>query len=394
MKFASLIFLLSLFSGIYAHAQAGDLLERSFSGTSKQTMPQAARQEIISQAYDKVSEDLIKELIGDERYAKNKSAINNKIIKNAAHYTPFSKPGELLPELPAGFKMSVAVKISLKDLKSMLQVNGLLNENESTPIVIPVLNFIDRVEMSSYRWWQGGDKDTKVFLLNQGRYFENSLRTSFQRNGFYLLKPQDSAAHLDIPMPFQNEKLNIEDSQFFGQYFNASVLLDGQVQINKNPQLANAYRIELRISATQISNSRPIADVSRKFDTEAGIYEVVVDKKMKEIAEAVASDLSSQVFEAWQRGSLGTSMIKITLNGKMDLPFLESFKERLKNQVAQVRNVRERLFESGKYSFEVDTAASPAELMQKLQGMDLGGRKISSVSEVAGATNEINVQIN
>lgn len=392
MKFSLLVLLLGLVSQS-TFAQGAELLERSFSGSSKQTLPQAARQEIIGQAYNKVSEDVIKELIGEERFAKNKTTIHSKIIRNAARYTPFSKPGELVSE-NIGFRMSVSIKISLKDLKAMLQTHGLLNENESTPVVIPVINFVDRVSMTSYRWWQSGDKDAKVFLLNQARYYENSLRKSFQRNGFYLLKPQEAGAHVDIPMSFQNEKLNIEDSQFFGQYFNASVLLDGQVQINKHPQVANSFRIELRISATQISNSRPIADVSRKFDTEVGAYEVVVDKRMKEIAESVSNDLASQVLEAWQRGSLGTSMLKITLNGKLDLPFLEAFKERLKNQVTQIRNVRERLFESGKYSFEADTAASASEIVKKIQGMDVGNKKVTSVSEVAGVNNEISVQIN
>lgn len=389
MKLASLILLLVSFCQI-SFAQTEALVERNFTGVSKETLPQNARKDILDQAYQQVSEDLIKDLVGEDRFSKNKSVINSKVIKNAARYIPFSKPGDLTPD-NQGFKMSVAIKVSLKDLKTLLQENGLLNESDSTPVVMPVLNFVDRVSLKSFRWWQASESEQKPFLQAQGRYFENSLRSSFQRSGFYLIRPQENDAAMDVPLSFQNEKLNTEDAQFFGQYFNASVLVDGQILISKSSQINNAYRIEVRMTATQISNSRPIADVSRKVDTEPGSFEAVVDKRMREIAEASANDLATQVYEAWQRGSLGTSMVRLTLQGNFDLGFLESFKDRLRNQVPQVRNIRERLFSAGRYSYEVDTSASAQELIQKMQGMDFGGKKANKVSEV---DNEIVLQFN
>lgn len=370
-------------------AQSTDLVDRNFSGVSKETMPQAARKDILDQAYETVSEDVIKELIGDERYGRNKTVIKNKIVRNAPRYIPFSKPSELAPE-GAGFKMSVALRLSLKDLKALLQENGLLNENESTPIVLPTVNFTDQVGMRSYRWWQNRDQ-SKNWLSGLGKQYENSLRASFQKNGFYLLKPQESNAVMDLPSAFQNEKLNQEDTQFLGQYFNAAVLLDGQVLIAKNPSVNNSYRIEMKLTATQISNSRPIADVSRRYDTEIGNFEVVVDKKIKEVLDSVSNDLSSQVFEAWQRGSLGTSTLRLTLQGKLSLPSLETFKESVKNRVPQIRNIRERSFEANRYSFEVDTSASAKEIIQKLQGAEVDGKKMNQISE---SNNEIIVQFN
>jgi hypothetical protein len=389
VNFLASFFLLLAFS-VSAFSQGTDLLDRNFSGTSKEATPQAARRDIMEQAYENVSEDVIKDLIGEERYSRNKSVIKAKILRNAARYIPFSKPTE--PALdPAGFKMSVALRLSLKDLKTLLQDNGLLNENESTPIVLPVVNFVDHVGLRSFRWWQNRDQGAKGLLVTMGKQFENSLRGGFQKNGFYLLKPQESNSALDIPVAFQNEKLNPEDSQFLGQFFNATVLLDGQVRVTKSPTLANSYQIELKLTATQISNSRPIADVSRRYDTESGNVDVVVEKKVKEIIDGVSSDLSSQVFEAWQRGSLGTSTLRLTLQGKMNLLSLEAFKEKLKNQIPQIRSVRERLFEAGKFSFEIDTSASAKEIVQRLQGLDIDGKKLNQVSE---SNNEITIQIN
>lgn len=373
-----------------AWSQGTDLVDRNFSGTSKEATPQGARRDIMEQAYNDVSEQIIKDLIGEDRYSRNKAIIKNKIIRNAPRYIPFSKPSEPSAD-PAGFKMSVSLRLSLKDLKTLLQENGLLNENESTPVVLPVVNFVDHVGLRSFRWWQNRDQSAKGLPVTLGKQFENSLRAGFQKNGFYLLKPQESNSVLDIPMAFQNEKLNVEDSQFLGQYFNAAVLLDGQVTVTKNPAAANTYQIEMKLTATQISNSRPIADVSRRYETETGNVDVVVEKKIKEVIDSVSNDLASQVFEAWQRGSLGTSTLRLTMQGKMSLPALESFKEKLKNQVPQIRNVRERLFESGRFSFEIDTSATAKEIAQRLQGLDIDGKKLNNVSE---SNNEILVQIN
>ena len=213
-----LSFILTLILSLSAWSQGTDLLDRNFSGVSKEATPQGARRDIMEQAYDSVSEDVIKDLIGEERYSRNKTVIKTKIMKNAARYIPFSKPSDLAADGP-GFKMSVALRLSLKDLKTLLQENGLLNENESTPIVLPVVNFVDHVGLRSFRWWQNRDQTAKGLLVTLGKQFENSLRGSFQKNGFYLLKPQESNSALDIPVAFQNEKLNPEDSQFFRSIF-------------------------------------------------------------------------------------------------------------------------------------------------------------------------------
>lgn len=390
----SLVVILSLLSfGLWAQAQnpappvqapasapsqdAG-LLERSFAGVSKETNPQLAKRDIQDQAANKISEDVIKDLIGEDRYAKNRSLILSKVVKNSGRYIPFVKPSELTQEGDT-FKMSVSLKVSLKDLKQILQDNSLLSENDTAPVVLPLVSWVDRNQMKTYNWWQPSDKDAQVFLMKENRHLEEALRGSFQKNNFYVIKPASSGLAGNVPTNFQDEKIAGEDAQFFAQYFNAPVVLDGQVQISKGDD--NRYRLEIRMSAIQVSNNRPIADVSRKFETESGSYENVVDKKIKEVSEAVANDLASQVFEAWQRGSLGTSVLLLTVRGKNNLPLDESLKDRIRTQITQVKNIRERMISSDSVSFEIDTASPAAEISQKILALDLGGKKLNPVSE-------------
>lgn len=132
-----------LFLAVASLGQQADLLERVYSGSSKETNPQLVKKEIQEEAFQKVSEDVIKELIGEERFAKNKTLINNKIIKNSGRYIPFVKPSAVTQEGEES-KMSVSLKVSLKDLKQLLQNNSLLADNDTLPIVLPMVAWQDR----------------------------------------------------------------------------------------------------------------------------------------------------------------------------------------------------------------------------------------------------------
>jgi hypothetical protein len=376
MRFAALIVSFLMFSSLVS-AQATDLLERNFAGTSKQATPQAAKADIQNQAAQKISEEVIRDLIGEDRYNKNKALIANKVIKLSARYIPFVKPSAITQE-GEEFKMTVNMKVSMSDLKQLLQVNSLLNENDTVPVVLPVISFVDRVEGRNYRWWQPQEK-TQPFLVKQSRTLEEALRSSFQKSNFFVIKPVEAGLGSNIPSSFQNERIAGEDSQFFAQYFNAPVVIDGQVLINK-AEKGNGFRVEVRMTAIQVSNARPIADVSRRYDVQ-GTFEGAIDKKIREVAEAVSSDLASQVFEAWQRGSVGTSVIRVTVTGKHTLPSMEVLKERIRSQLTQVKNIRERLVSSDSVSFEVDTVVSSTELASKLEALDVNGKKLVKVSE-------------
>lgn len=369
---------LMLVLSLSAFAQQAELLDRVYSGSSKETNPQLVKKEIQDQAFQKVSEDVIKELIGEDRFAKNKTLINNKIIKNSGRYIPFVKPSEVTQEGDES-KMSVTLKVSLKDLKQLLQNNSLLTANDTLPIVLPMIAWQDRVQGRTYRWWQSFGKESQGFLTAEAKVFEESLRESFQKNNFFLVRPVESNLGAQVPVDFQTEKVSGEDSQFFAKLFNSPVLIDGQVVLSKADK-GDGYRVEVKMTAIQVSNGRAIADVSRRFDTPAGSFEAVIDKKIKEISDAAANDLSVQVLDAWQRGSIGSNILRITIQGRSNLMDVETLKETVRSQITQVKNIRERLVASDSISFEVDATVSPEELATKLEGLQLTNKKLGKVS--------------
>jgi hypothetical protein len=269
--------------------------------------------------------------------------------------------------------MTVVLKVSVKDLKALLQEHSLLAENETVPLVLPLISFTDKVGLKTFRWWKQDEGNNKPFLISQNRHFENALRGAFQKYSFYLIKTLPLG--LQIPRSYQNERLSLDDMQFLSQYFGAPLMIEGQVQYSKSPESSNRYRIEVKLLALQVSNGRPIADVSRKFETEIGVFEASVDKKIRETVDATAQELASQVFEAWQRGSLGTTILRLTFRGKIPFNQQEAFKEKLKNQVREIRNIRERLITADSVAYEVDTNLNPKDFAAKLNSLEIDGRK-------------------
>jgi hypothetical protein len=173
-----------------AWAQSADVVERTYSGTSDNVNPQGAKREIQDKGAQKISEDLIKELIGEDRYVKNKSLIQSKVLRFSNRYIPVVKPGELQPS-GQGFAMTMTARVSVKELKALLQKNSLLSENDNAPLVLPLISFIDKMDGKTFRWWkpeEGVADKRRAFLVSQDRHFETALRAAFEKNNFYLIK--------------------------------------------------------------------------------------------------------------------------------------------------------------------------------------------------------------
>jgi hypothetical protein len=385
MTLAAMCLSLLAFSSV-ASAQKLNLIERVYEAQSKEPNALAAKSQMMSEATEKVSEDLVKEIIGEAKFNRNRALISEKIIHNASRYIPYTKPGEITAMQPEGFKMTLTLKVSVDDLQKMLLENGLFYESDGTPIVLPFLRFTDKVNFKSYGWWSEPESPQKVFLQKEDRDFEDVLKSAFGRNNFYSLKPMETKYFSFLPESLRQENLRTEDMQWIGQKLGAQIVLVGDVTVEKSQERSEAFAIGMQISAIQVVNGRVIAEVARKFETDIGGYELVVAKKMKEVTEQVAQDLSSQVLEAWQRGAIGASLYKLTVRGHLPLPLQEALKSTVKEKVREVKNIQERLIESDSITYEVDSALGPKEFGTKVPQLDLGTMKLvldsSSATEV------------
>jgi hypothetical protein len=85
----------------------------------------------------------------------------------------------------------------------------------------------------------------------------------------------------------------------------------------------------------------------------------------------IAKDLASQVFEAWQRGTLNTNLIRLSIRGQLSPRQVGEFKSGVEHTVREVKGLKERLFEPGKIVFEVDFAGDASQVGDRLKALKL-----------------------
>ncbi|MEK6772400.1 MAG: hypothetical protein AABY64_00545 [Bdellovibrionota bacterium] len=357
-----------------------NLVEKSITGDSDDPSEVVAKKEIQEEAINKVTEEILKDLIGSERVSKNNALIQNKIYRQWTKYIPYIKNNEIILK-DKKFHMTVQMKLSVSNLRSLLKLQGLLIEDSTTPIFIPLVTFVDRVNAQQYQWWRAEVYKNSTFLNLQNQKFEKTLGQAFFKSGLNLIEPSSQKLHEQIPFAFQNENWTLEDDQFLALYFLSNVVLDGQVVIEKHPDLRDVYKIDFKIAAIQVNNGRSLAELQRRVDTEKGSYNMVVEKKMNELLETLMADLSTQVFDVWQRGSIGATLIRLSLKGKLSPLNQEALKEKLKSNITQIKNIKERLISTDMLVYEIDTTSNPKELSQKIQDLKIPGFQLQKLND-------------
>ncbi len=348
-------------------------VERLYGGESKNNNASAAKKEIIDDAVEKTSELMIREIIGESKFQSQKSVVFNKVIKASARYIPFLKPGELTKEGDI-YKMSVSLRVSLPDLQALLLENGLLYENEGAPQVLPFIQFVDRVHLQTYRWWSVAEQQSVLPKLNSK--LEQNLRKAFWPSYFYVFPAGRMQMNFMLPDAYKTENLRAEDLQFLGDFIGAQVLLTGEVKIEKSSETSESYKLFIRLQGLQTSNGRSIAEVARQFDTESGAFDSVVEKKFSEVILSVSQDLSAQILEAWQKGTFGASLVKVTIRGNIPISKQPQLKQELQNRLREIKMAKERVITSDQIVYEVDSSINASEMANKLKGTEFLGKKI------------------
>lgn len=381
-RLLSLSFLLTgCLVGFSLSAQAQqELVERSFTGTSKSLNAVEARREIQDQAAVALVEEFAKELLGEEKYLKNQSLLTGKVAKAQGRFIPFLKPGKL-ESLPDGFRLSLQLKMDLKAFRQVLQENALLNENETSPVLLPMVSWVDQIHLRSERWWSLPSAEFSSPLPALSRQLEVLLQAQFLKNGFHVVRPSILGYANGFPQALRGEKPTPDDLFALGSWYGVPLIIEGQIRLARHPVSSNLSRVEVKLAVVQTSNGRTLADVTRSQDLDAKTLETSAERKLKEILEPASADLASQVFEAWQKGSVGSSQLKLSFDKRLPLPEIEQLKDRLKNGPWGIRAVKERLITGDLVQFEIETPLTAEELAGRLGGsVELIGRKWKAAS--------------
>ncbi|MBL7672273.1 MAG: hypothetical protein JNM39_17470 [Bdellovibrionaceae bacterium] len=333
----------------------------------------AARREAQEKGLLQMTEHLGKDFLGEERFVKNKALIIAQIHKNSAKYIPFSKTA-VLESKGNIHTVQVEMKSSPSSFRQLLQGQGLLSQGEAQPVVMVYIYWTDKVKNKSYRWWKDRADVSADPLPRFERALEASLKSAFLKNGFYVWRPFDFGLWNQLPALYRSERLAPDDFQTLSLYYQAPLAIEGAMAISAAKEDSDRFQIDLKWTAFFADNGKTVGDVSRQFLTDAGVQDRVVEKKLKEVMDGVASDLATQIFEAWQKGTLSTRVLRLTFPNPPNLKSQENLKEKIRSEFSMIKAIRERLLSRELISYEIETLLSPADMALKIGNFEFEGK--------------------
>jgi hypothetical protein len=358
----------------------------------------ANRQLYLDRYIEKVSLQNIEALIGKEKTAQNKEKILQKIIKNSNRYILSSKAGTLTRlEQPAGKGrppvktnvVPVELRLSLKNLRAVLLEEGLLYQLDGTPRILPLFQISDRSSGPMYGWWYDRTQKEGSPVLQSFKIVSAALRERLTGLSFAYLNPFENNLIGSVPESYRVPNLQTADLQAFAGQNKASVIVRGTVRFlpkasTEGEATESRYIIEAHLEALQTINGRSLAEVLRRYETDPGEARVVIQRKLSEVAPRMAEDFSVQLDDAWKSGAFGSGVFRLVVRGRLGPKDIEDLKRNLVLGVREIKGIRERVFESGQVTFEVDSPATPQQVAQSLRQAKLTQYKVQ-VQDVESA---------
>lgn len=377
--FATIFTFLVVISGLissnsFAQGFDDELLPITEEGSSKATSQVEAQREIQGKLISGVARSQVIEIIGEKRYQKNRTMVENRIVREAAKFIPFVQPGDIQKQPDGTWKMKVDLKLSVGSLRKMVIDTGLLSDADTPVTVMPMITFTDRMKAVSYRWWMGDSQDeVRKPLVEWSRALENQLHRELMKQGFHLLLPLEGTVSNQLPQPFRVDRASSQDLKMIGDYLGISMVVRGDVRVKDSRELPGAWQIQVKLEVIPVQGGRTVAEISRTLETDSGPAAIVVKKKLEKESGDLARDLSTQVFEAWTRGTLAATTLKLAVKGNLTPKQLGEFRTQLLKSKAMrdIKAIRERLFEPGQVTYEIDYAASPEDFREKLKSLEL-----------------------
>ena len=325
-----------------------------------------ARQGMVDSAIEGASLQLIRELIGEERVEKNRDLIQQKIIQNSSRYVQSIKTGSPR-QSQQGLEMEVRLRLSTPSLEKLLLAEGLLYKMEGAPRVLPMIAIADRIQGQNLLWWMGNHQNDKELqpLLMAFSSFIDALRGELQPKGFFVLNPLFANAWALTPEVYRSENLPKEDLLWLSDFYEAQVLLRGEIVLDRDPDRSDRLRLDQRLLAMQAKNGRVIGEVVRSFSIERSAGDRVLVQKLTELGPQVAKDLTVQISDAWKSGTFGANLVQLAINGSLSYLQSQALKKALQAEYREIKNMKERQFAPNRLVFEVDLEGSTLEWSQK-----------------------------
>ncbi|MEY4616950.1 MAG: hypothetical protein RJB66_1910 [Pseudomonadota bacterium] len=336
-------------------------IEKVYEGKTKVESPVQARRKIVDEATLKVSEDVVQSILGDARYKKNKSLIVDKVFRHTSRFIPVIKTSEPVAT-EEGQKVTVTLQINAKLLESLLQEQGLFSDNESAPMMIPFISIDDQVRGEGFAWWRPSNA---MGLKTMGEFLESNLQKNLFAMGFYVQRPNAANMRLMIPSGYQYDSLTNEQIYSLCNRWGIPLVMTGDLTIHRDQNYEIVF--DFRLAVTQVGTGRVLAQLYRqnKLSKNETLDNMSLKKNLGFVLQAY-KDIGQQLSDAWEKGVLTATLVRLEVKGSMPINKYDSFKDALKASNRSIRQVRERVIASQSVLFELEINGTAKEIANSL----------------------------
>lgn len=347
---------------------AQDVVEMNITETTNTTNAATAKNEIVQKAMHSAAIQQVTQILGVDQYNAKKDAVRQNVLRKTNLFIPFYTTGAL-KEVPEGYQMDVNLKLSTDSLKNLLLSTGILNSSTGSAMILPFIAIRDTVQSQSFSWWEEGDQS---LILNQvSQEIENIMYNSMSPQGLYIIRP--------VTFKMKNKLSTSSFSSILDQMKGwaanegAPLYLVGEVLFMNDQMKTGSTRVKIRLSAYQTSTGREVAEVVRSLGDIQGGFEMGVKTKIKELLKNSSEDLTALIKDFWQKGTFDSSAIKLAITGELNYKDLNNIKKYLQSNLKEIKDMREKLVEAGRVTFDIDFDGDIKVLGQKIKSLNPQG---------------------
>lgn len=326
-----------------------------------------ARRKIVDEATFKVSEEVVQSILGEARYKKYKTQIVDKVFRHTSRFIPVIKTSDVVAS-EEGQKLTVTLQVNTKLLESLLQEQGIFSDNESAPMMIPFIAIDDQVRGESFAWWRPSNSPG---LKTMEEFLESNLQKTLFAMGFYVQRPNAADMRLMIPSGFQYDTLTTEQINALSNRWNIPLAMTGDLTIHRDQSYEIVF--DFRLAVTQVGTGRILAQLYRqsKLTKKESLDNMNLKKNLGFVLQAY-KDIGQQLSEAWQKGVLTSTLVRLEVKGPLPINKYDAFKDALKASNRSIRQVRERVIGSQSVLFELEINGAANEIANSLSLIKAG----------------------
>ncbi len=333
-------------------------------------------------ALDEISQELVKEMVGADKYQKEKQKIVKYIIKGRNRYILSVQISSGVLQDDGAFSFTVTAQVSRENLKNLLLNHNLFYTSEGSFCLLPAISFSSYFEekKKSYSWFKKKSSETADPLLKQmATAFFKLLSGELIKQGFYVLDPvfqriDEGAPSFVLPKKVTRAKHFASLSEFY----NCDLILLGHIQTGSSADLigqgslSSSYQTQFSFNVFNIKTRQFLFKLKKQFPFSPALMKDPV-KELLLRSKDVLNSLSYQLAFYQEEGVLELNRMIISIQGALTYAEAERLKKALVENISGIQSLEERFLSSGRWLYLAESSKSMTSIIKELKKARLPG---------------------